>query len=367
MIYNWQQDDWPHFRYDLTAIEDLLFAFSEKIGRAGGMLATLSESAQSEAVIEMMVSEAIKTSEIEGEYLRRQDVMSSIKNNLGLNQVFERVEDQRAEGIAEMMIAVRNEYPKALSRRMLFDWHKMLMKGNARVRAGAWRKHKEPMQVVSGAIGREKVHFEAPPSEQIPAEMKRFVQWFNATKPGRSQEIKRAPVRSAIAHLYFETIHPFEDGNGRIGRAISEKVLSQGSSRPVLLSLSATIEEKKSDYYNALKEGQRSNEITAWLHYFVSMVLEAQNQAEALIEFTLKKTKLFERIQEQLNERQLKVVRRMLEEGPKGFKGGMSAKKYIAITGTTKATATRDVQYLVEKDIFVSSGAGPNTRYHVVL
>ncbi len=223
------------------------------------------------------------------------------------------------------------------------------------------------MQVVSGPIGKQKVHFEAPPSERMTKEMKRFITWFNETGPGGAKEIKKPAVRSAIAHIYFETIHPFEDGNGRIGRAISEKALSQGVRRPILLSLSRTIEAGRNAYYDALKAAQRSNEVTPWINYFVNVILDAQINTEEQIDFTLKKTKLFDRFHDQLNERQLRVVQRMLEEGPAGFEGGMSAKKYIAITRTSKATATRDLQDMVEKGALITSGGGRNTRYQVNL
>ena len=174
-------------------------------------------------------------------------------------------------------------------------------------------------------------------------------------------------MRSALAHLYFESIHPFEDGNGRMGRALSEKVLSQGLGRPALLSLSRAIEAKRSDYYDALKEGQQSNDVTSWITWFVNIILEAQAQAEELIDFTLRKTRLFDRVRDQLNDRQMQILRRMLEEGPDGFEGGMSAKKYMTITGASKATATRDLQELAEKDIFTPTGGGRSTHYQIKL
>ncbi len=367
MLYNWQQKDWPEFKYDLTGVEDVLFALAEKVGQASGLLKGLPESTQTETVIDLMVSEAIKTSEIEGEYLNRRDVVSSIRNNLGLNQHMEQVRDRKAEGAAELMIDVRECYAEALSKEKLFSWHRMIMKGSRGIKAGDWRSHEAPMQVVSGLIGKEKVHYEAPPSNRVPEEMKHFVTWFNDTGPNGKNEIKKPVVRSAIAHLYFETIHPFEDGNGRIGRALSEKALSRGVGRPILLSLSRTIAANRNLYYDALQAGQRSNEITPWITYFVNMVFDAQIQAESQIDFTLKKTKFFDRFRDQLNARQHRVARRMLEEGPKGFEGGMSTKKYITLTHTSKATATRDLQDLVKKGAFISFGGGRSTRYEVNL
>lgn len=214
------------------------------------------------------------------------------------------------------------------------------------------------MQVVSGAIGKKKIHFKAPPSAQVAAEMQQFIAWFNDTAPGGKSEIKKAPVRSAIAHLYFETIHPFEDGNGRIGRAIAEKALSQTIGRPVLLSLSQTIEANKKLYYQALETAQQNNEITGWIKYFVATTLKAQLEAKQLIDFTLKKTKFLDRFKDQLNERQLKVIMKMMDAEPKGFEGGMTANKFISITKASKATATRDLQILAELGVLVSKGGG---------
>jgi len=201
----------------------------------------------------------------------------------------------------------------------------------------------------------------------MPAEMARFVRWFNDTAPGGPKEIRKAAVRSAIAHLHFESIHPFEDGNGRIGRALSEKVLSQALGRPALLSLSRAIEAKRRDYYDALQEGQQSNTITPWITWFVQIALEAQILTEKQIDFTLKKTRLFDRFRDQLNERQVQALSRMLDEGPDGFEGGMSAKKYMTITDASKATATRDLQELAEKGIFVPAGGGRSTHYKINL
>jgi Fic family protein len=366
MPYNWQQPDWPEFHYDLSGIEEILFKLAEKTGRASGLLKGLTADAQLEATIEMMVVEAIKTSAIEGELLSRKDVMSSIRKNLGL-ETGHLSGDKRAQGTAALMLAVRNSFAAPLSEETLFAWHRLIMAGHRHVAAGQWRTHTEPMQVVSGAVGHEQVHFEAPPSSHIPEEMARFIQWFNKTAPDGSKEIRKAAVRSALAHIYFESIHPFEDGNGRIGRALCEKVLSQGLGRPALLSLSRVIEAKRRDYYEALKEGQQSNDVTPWVTWFVDMVLEAQTQAEELIDFTLKKTRLFDQARNQLNDRQIQILRRMLEEGPDGFEGGMSAKKYMTITGASKSTATRDLQDLAEKHILVPTGGGRSTHYKVNL
>tara|TARA_R110001592_G_scaffold2959_1_gene16592 strand:- start:9565 stop:10680 length:1116 start_codon:yes stop_codon:yes gene_type:complete len=366
MRYNWQQPDWPEFRYNIAEVEEILFDFAQRAGRTSGLLEGLTQEIKSDAIIEMMIAEAMKTSEIEGEYLSRKDVMSSIKRNLGF-QDGGQVSDLRAKGAADLMTNVRETYNEPLSEAMLFTWHKMIMLGSKGINTGQWRAHTEPMQIVSGAIGREKVHFEAPPSERVPDEMTRFIKWFNETAPKTKADRNKSPIRSAIAHLYFESIHPFEDGNGRIGRALSEKALSQGLDYPALLSLSKSIEANKSAYYKGLMATQGSNEITEWLVYFVGTIVSAQHAAETQISFSLQKTKFFDHYKGQFNERQEKVIRRMLEEGESGFKGGMSAKKYMSITKTSKATATRDLQELVKTKAFLPIGSGRSTGYEVNL
>lgn len=367
MKYNWQQKDWPNFTYSTEEVETQLFTFSERAGKINALLENLPEEIRVETGIELLVAEAIKTSAIEGEYLSRKDVMSSIKKNLGLLPASPNFHDKRAEGIAELMTDAQKNFKKPLREETLLDWHRMLMKGNSSLESGKWRTHEEPMQVISGAMGREIIHYEAPPSKRIPAEMERFILWFNHTNRNAENEIKKPVIRAAIAHLYFESIHPFEDGNGRIGRAIAEKALSQTVNRPILLSLSDAMEYKKKDYYNALKSAQRSNEITPWIIYFVNTTLQAQISAEKMIEFSLYKARFFDRYRDHLNDRQIKVIRRILKEGPGGFEGGLNVRKYIGITKTSKATATRDLQDLLEKEIISKSGSGKNTSYFLKL
>jgi Fic family protein len=363
-MYNWQQPDWPDFSYELQPVEDLLIAIAENIGLVSGMLQAMNDETQREAIIQMMVAEAMKTSAIEGEYLSRQDVISSIRNKMDIHSKPIPVKDKKSRGAGQLMVEVRKSFALPLTEQMLFAWHTLLLNHQKKINTGCWRTHAEPMQVVSGAIGREKIHFEAPPSKNVKKEMRRFIQWFNDTAPGGKKEIGKAPVRAAIAHLYFESIHPFEDGNGRIGRAIAEKALSQTIGRPVLMSLSQTIEADKKNYYKALEKAQRSNEITGWVTYFVATIFKSQLQAKEMILFTVKKTKFFDRFREQLNARQSKAIERMFRE-PVGFKGGMTAKKYISITKSSKATATRDLQELTAIGAFESIGGGRSTHYQL--
>ncbi|MEO0471518.1 MAG: Fic family protein [Bacteroidota bacterium] len=365
MRYNWQQKDWPNFRFESGRLEKLLLALAEAEGQLTGLSGALPEGIKEASVIDMMVAEALKSSAIEGEYLSREDVLSSIRNNLGLNRFPERVRDKRAEGIARLMVEVREHFADKLTEEMLFSWHRMMMEPFANIQPGQWRTGAEPMQVISGKLGKEIVHFEAPPSERVPMEMTHFIDWFNRTVPNQDQEIIHVPIRAAIAHLYFESIHPFEDGNGRIGRAIAEKVLSQGSGKGVLFSLSHAIESDRHAYYAALKGAQSSNEITDWLQFFLQTILNARQIAIRQIHFTIKKAHYFDHFPNQFNTRQEKALNRMFEAGPDGFDGGMNARKYVAITQTSKATATRDLQELLKMGALKVIGGGRSTRYEL--
>lgn len=367
--YNWQKSDWPHFKYDLRHLERDILAIAEKAGLISGKLSHLARQQQTETMIDLMVEEAVKTSEIEGEFINRPDIRSSIKNKLSLNPETVKVYDKRASGLADLMLNVRDTFIQPLSENMLFDWHIMLLASttNRNIRIGCWRTDEEPMQIISGQYNNQTIHFEAPPAKDVPNEMVRFIQWFNDTAPNQAKSIHYAPVRAAIAHLYFESIHPFDDGNGRIGRAIAEKSLSQGFGYPVLLSLSRVMEADKKAYYTALNRASKSNEITHWIEYFVQSVMKAQHEVESQINFIMKKAQFFATYHDKLNERQLKVIQRILKEGTNGFEGGMSAKKYMAITNTSKATATRDLHQLVMMNIFTSIGSGRGVRYELNL
>jgi Fic family protein len=368
MSYNWQQTGWPEFQFTPGLIEDVQLKFLLKSGKSNGQYAGIPSEKKDQLLVDILLSEAIKTSEIEGEFLSRVDVMSSLKKNLGIHEEQPRlVKDHRAKGIAKLMVAVRQSWQEPLSDTLLFSWHEMLMEGNRYIQAGKWRSGTEPMQVVSGTIGKEIVHFEAPPSDQVSMEMDRFIIWFNATVPGGAKQILNPILRSALVHLYFESIHPFEDGNGRIGRALAEKALHQGVEQPILISLSQVIESDRNQYYEQLKLAQRTLQVDKWLLYFAGVVLKAQEKVEELIEFSLKKTQLFDTFRDELNERELKALNRMLDEGADGFEGGMNAKKYMSLTGASKATATRDLQHLRDLGILIAEGGGRSVHYQVNL
>ena len=379
MRYNWQLESWPEFSYDLAGVASLLPKIDQVSGKVAGLIAGLPADLEANALLDLVVIEAVETSEIEGESLLHSDVMSSIKNNLGLNATPELVSDKRAEGVAELMLLAREQFDEPLSEQMLHEWHTLLFKDMAKSGAvsrlkpelvklalsiGAWRGGTTPMQVVSGRIGNPTIHFEAPASADVPDHMMAFISWFNESR--NTLSIPGA-VRAAIAHLYFESIHPYEDGNGRIGRTIAEKALSQSMGSPVLMSLSRTINANKKDYYQSLEKAQQSNEVTQWIDYFVNVIYEAQVSAEQEVNFTLQKVKFYRQHDSHLNSRQHKVIERMFKAGAAGFEGGMSAKKYVNITKTSKATATRDLQDLLEKGALVVMGAGRNTHYELNL
>ena len=229
-MYNWQHKNWPHFEFDDSLKEKELMDFMLKAGVLKGVVSALPNDISNETIVQIMVAEAMKTSEIEGEMLSRIEVMSSIKNNLGIS-ANPLAKDKNIIGLSKMLIDVRNSFSEALTEKKILEWHKMLMENNKKVNAGVWRKHKEPMQVISGSVSNPTIHFEAPPSTQVAKEMKAFVDWYNHST------IKNPLIKSAVAHIYFESIHPFEDGNGRVGRAIAEKALSQGLNSPVLFSI----------------------------------------------------------------------------------------------------------------------------------
>lgn len=366
-MYNWQQKNWPQFEYKETDFTEIALAFVAMAGQSLGYWQTLSGTEQAESVIALLVNEAIKTSSIEGEFISRIDLISSIRKNLGYPTPSDFIRDKRSEGIAALLVKARENFAADLTEAVLFDWHTLLMAGHRGIQVGQYRSHTEPMQVISGTVGHEQVHFEAPPSTRVSAEMDAFFSWFNRTKPGGLSPIPNLLIRAAIAHLYFETIHPFEDGNGRIGRVIAEKALAQGVNRPMLMSLSTRIEADKRRYYEALKKAQRNSDVTDWINYFSETVLQAQQEFITAVDFSVKKAKFFDRYNNLLNESQRKVLGRMLAVGEATFQGGMNARKYQSISGVSKATATRHLQDLVEKNILQQQKGGRSTNYQINL
>ncbi|MDR0934251.1 MAG: Fic family protein [Burkholderiaceae bacterium] len=363
MRWNWQQEDWPHFAYDKTALAPLEERFLRASGEFIGIFRHVDTKDQDALRIELISEEALKTSEIEGEILDRVSVQSSLRQQFGLDVKGSGRVRQQERGIAEMMSQLFTTFAEPLQQETLFSWHNMLMSGTQQLRQiGHYRDHSDPMQIVSGPVTRPKIHFEAPPSKRVPGEMARFIQWFNDTAPHGPGPLP-ALTRAGIAHLYFESIHPFEDGNGRIGRALVEKVLSQHLGQPYLLALSYTIERGRKAYYDHLERANKHNEITSWLLYFAETILAAQQNTVERVTFVIEKARFYNNMAGRLNERQAKVIARLFREGPEGFKGGLSANNYISITRTSPATATRDLQDLVDKGALIRTGERRYTRY----
>ena len=357
----WQQQDWPDFKYDINALGDLEKQFLQNAGFLLGSYKHISVADQNQLKIDLVSEEAVETSAIEGEFLDRASVQSSLCRNFGIQNDNKRIPPSE-QGISYMMVDLYKNFASPLSHELLFDWHLNLMNARADLNyVGCYRQDSHPMQIVSGTANNLKVHYEAPPSRLIPEEMALFVQWFNSTTN------LPALTKSGIAHLYFELIHPFEDGNGRIGRAVAEKSISQSLKQPLLLAVSRTIQKNKKLYYANLAANNNKLEITDWLVYFATQLIAAQEYTRSYIEFLIAKTKLYDRVKDQLNPRQSKVLERMFKEGVDGFKGGLSAENYIAITQTSRATATRDLQDLLSKKVLFSTGELKSTRYFLAI
>ncbi|HEY1502483.1 MAG TPA: Fic family protein [Acidobacteriaceae bacterium] len=362
MTWNWQKSDWPNFRWEASQLSHAEEQFLLGAGVAIGTARHLGEDDRSQVLIELMSGEAVTTSAIEGEILNRASVQSSIQKQLGL-AAEPRPVAPAEQGIAEMMVDLYDSHTEPLTQARLFRWHRMLMSGRRDlVDIGRYRTSEEPMQIVSGAVGARRVHFEAPPSGRVPEEMRAFLAWFERSGPQGAAPLP-AITRAGIAHLYFESVHPFEDGNGRIGRAIAEKALTQGFAQPVLIALATTILAHQKSYYQALEQANQGNEITPWLVWFAEIAMGAQARSFHMVEFVLAKSKLLARLRGQINERQQKALLRMFREGPEGFKGGLSAGNYSTITGASPATTTRDLADLVEKRALLRTGERRHARY----
>jgi Fic family protein len=366
MTWNWEQPNWPDFSYNSKALESLEKQFLLQSGEFVGACKHMGADDQETLKIELISEEAVKTSEIEGEILNRDSVQSSLRQQLGLGEEAPGVTPAE-RGISKMMVDLYQNFEAPLTDKTMFDWHAMLLAGNREIKViGGYRTHTDAMQVVSGPIQKRTVHFEAPPSVRVSDEMTSFIAWFNDTAPG-GKMILPALTRAALVHLYFVCIHPFEDGNGRIGRALAEKSLAQNLGQPSLIALAYTIERKRNDYYAELERNNKDLEITGWMKYFASTILEAQNNTIKRVDFYVTKARFYERYRNALNERQSKVIARIFREGIDGFKGGLSAENYVSVSKTSRATATRDLQDLVEKGALTKTGELRHTRYFLNL
>lgn len=360
MPWNWELSDWPHFQYDANRIVQQEKKFFLSIGNAFAFLKNLSQQEHKKFAIEILCTEGLKSSEIEGEILDRESLQSSIRQQFGLNTALKKGTKNESQ-MAKILVDVYDTFEKPLTHEMLWLWHSSLFQDQQHISdLGKYRTHIDPMQIVSTRYDSPKIFFEAPPSEIIFGEMTKFIDWFNS-----SRETPSTLGRAAIAHVYFESIHPFEDGNGRIGRLLIEKILSQSVGKPVLIAVSKVLEKRKKEYYAGLEKCNRTLAVQDWVEFFSNAILQAQEESLNLLYFLVEKSKLLNALSGQINPRQEKVLLRMFAEGPAGFKGDLSAEKYIAITKTSRATATRDLTDLVQKKALVKTGELRHTRYRL--
>jgi len=337
-------------------------------GLVQGKAAAIGLGEGSQIALDALSDEVLSTAAIEGQRLPLDAVRSSVMRRLALTAAGPI--DRQVDGLVEVIADATESLDQPLDDDRLFRWQSALFPGGAsgirRIAVGRWRAHDDPMQIVSGAVGRETVHYQAPPSRDVPAHMARFLAWFSASASGGPQIDGFA--RAAIAHLWFESIHPFEDGNGRIGRAIADMALAQSLRSPVrLYSLSRQLLASRAAYYDELSQAQRGGvDGTAWVRWFVGQCTAACETANQTIDQAIEKQRFWQRHEgSRLHERQRKVIQRLLDDGDGGFLGGLNAEKYMKMTGVSKATATRDLAQMVADGQLWSHGAGKALRYYV--
>lgn len=356
-LYIWQDPDWPHWRYDLASLAEPIERVSRAQGRLLGRLADVGLGLRDEASLAALTADVLKTSEIEGEQLNAASVRSSIARRLGVDAGALAPVDRHVEGIVEMVLDATAQYAEPLTVERLFGWHAALFpsgySGLSQIRTAAWRDDaRGPMQVVSGPVGRRRVHFEAPPAERLSVEMIAFLAWVNAAHPAEP-----ALVRAGLGHLWFVTLHPFDDGNGRIARAIGDLLLARADGSPQrFYSLSAQIQRERSAYYDTLERTQKgSMDVTEWLSWFLSMLDDALAQAHSALNAVLVKARFWQSVQGMvLNERQIKVLNRLLD----GFEGKLTTSKWAAMTKCSPDTSLRDINDLVQRGVLQRTEAG---------
>jgi Fic family protein len=364
MRWNWQKEDWPNFSWDAPRLQKAEALFLEGAGIAIGVSKHLGEADRGALSVELMSLEAIDTSAIEGEALDRDSVQSSIRRRLGFAGDQRRVKPAEA-GIAEMMVDLYERAGEPLHAVTLHRWHRLVTNGRTDLAdLGRYRRGGDPMQIVSGPIHRPKIHFEAPPAAQVDREMDLFLAWIQQSGPDGPSRLTPL-TRAGLAHIWFESIHPYEDGNGRIGRAISEKLLAQGLPTPVVTGMASTLLAHRKAYYAALERAHGTLEITDWLLWFAAKSIEAQRRTLQQVEFVLAKARVLGSLGSKLNTRQERALLRMFAAGPDGFVGGLSAANYMTITGAPPATTTRDLAALVGLGALLRTGEHKSTRYRL--
>ena len=364
--YIHELDGWPKLTWDATRLQSQLAAVRLRQGKLLGRMEALGFQHRAEAVLETLTEDVLKSSEIEGEILDKEQVRSSIARRLGMDIGGLAPADRNVEGVVEMMVDATQNFQDPLTQDRLFAWHAALFptgrSGMSRIIVGGWRDAASgPMQVVSGPIGRERIHYEAPGADRLAMEMQAFLDWFANDAP-------MDPIlKAALAHLWFVTIHPFDDGNGRIARAIADLALARSENSPQrFYSLSGQIRIERSAYYDILEATQKGDlDITEWLHWFLACLDRAFDGAEAVLANVLRKARFWETMAGQaLNERQTAVINQLLE----GFEGKMTSSKWAKMTKTSADTALRDIDDLVRKRILVKDPAGGrSTSYSLIV
>ena len=354
--YIWQLSDWPSWRFDLAALAQPLADVSRAQGLLMGRLADVGMALRDQASLSVLTEDVIKTSEIEGEQLNVESVRSSIARKLGVDIGALAPVDRQVEGMVEMVLDATANCKAPLSRERLLGWHAALFptgySGLVPIRAGSWRDDGTgPMQVVSGPLGRQRVHFEAPPADRLESEIHRFLAWANSA----TDEVPL--IKAGLAHLWLVTLHPFDDGNGRIARAVGDLFLARADGSPQrFYSLSAQIQRERKAYYNILERTQKQSlDVTEWLAWFLNALHRAVDEAQHTLNAVLAKTRFWQRwATTPLNERQVKLVNRMLD----GFEGKLTSSKWAAIAKCSPDTALRDITDLVNRGVLQKSHAG---------
>lgn len=362
--YLWEAGDWPAWRYDLAQLAEPMAEASRAQGLLMGRLADVGMALRDEASLAALTEDVVKTSEIEGEHLNVASVRSSIARRLGVDIGALAPVDRHVEGVVEMVIDATTNSAAPLTRERLFGWHAALFptgySGLARIEVGAWRNDVSgPMQVVSGPIGRQRVHFEAPPAPRLEAEMQRFLAWVNA--PSGEPPL----IRAGLAHLWFVTIHPFDDGNGRVARAIGDLLLARADrSSQRFYSLSAQIQRERKAYYEILERTQKTSlDVTPWLAWFLATLRRAVDEAQLTLDAVLAKARFWQRwAATPFNERQAKLVNKLLD----GFDGKLNTSKWAAVAKCSSDTALRDINDLVARGVLrKAEGGGRSTNYEL--
>lgn len=363
----WQQPRWPEFTWDEAALSAPLARVRRVQGELLGVAHLLDPKQDLVTQLEVLTLEGVKTSAIEGEELDPKAVRSSIARRLGLPTAGLPPRPPRSvEGLVDVLLDATQRHGQELTLKRLSGWQAALFptgrSGLHEIRVGKLRG-KAPMRIVSGPVGRERVHYEAPPQDRLAVEMRAFLNWFNKPPAGID-----GLVRAGLAHVWFEIVHPFEDGNGRVGRALLDMALAQDEQRSTrLYSLSARFMDVRDEYYAALERASSGSlDITGWLAWFLEQLEAAIRSSEAVVNAVLTRTRFWMRhSRARLNERQLKALGRMLDALPQGFVGGMTNKKYAHLSGTSPASAQRDLADLVSKGYLVALGGGRSARYEL--